>query len=273
MNLLGVDFEDWYHPELVQRNIPQKKYTPTVIDGIDKILDFLRKNETFATFFVVGELLEYKPELLDKISDNGHEIAFHTMNHTRLSTVGFKEKFDEELMVFSRLTNGKSKGFRAPTFSLNHDTSWAIDVLAKNSYEYDSSVVPAKTSLYGIPNASRNPYRISSQSIDKNDPDGPKKIAAANEMLRGMLFTLSLNANKTFQVSVIQGKNSQKSEGTWKLVGNKVEMIDLKRDGKPVPKAEQEKSKGVFVLDKAAKSMSMNLPGAPAGIKLVFTKK
>ena len=92
LNLLGIDFEDWYHPELIQRHIKTKKNNPTVINGIDKILDWLRKNETYATFFMVGELLELKPELMDKILEGGHEIAFHTMHHTRLDTPNFKEK-------------------------------------------------------------------------------------------------------------------------------------------------------------------------------------
>ena len=85
MNLLGIDFEEWYHPELIKKNIStEKKYEPSVINGIDKILDWLRKNETNATFFVVGELLEIMPELLDKIIENDHEISFHTMHHLSL---------------------------------------------------------------------------------------------------------------------------------------------------------------------------------------------
>ena len=58
MNLLGIDFEDWYHPELVQKYVKDKKHEPKMFKGIDKILDMLRKNDTLATFFVVGELLE-----------------------------------------------------------------------------------------------------------------------------------------------------------------------------------------------------------------------
>ena len=27
MNVLGIDFEDWYHPELVKRNIKDEKHT------------------------------------------------------------------------------------------------------------------------------------------------------------------------------------------------------------------------------------------------------
>ena len=171
MNLLGIDFEDWYHPELMKPYISGKDKNPTVINGIDKILDLLRKNETFATFFLVGELLLVKPELQDKILDEGHEIAFHTMYHTRLDSEGYKEKFLDEIKNFEKLTSGKSKGFRAPTFSLNDTSSWAIDILRECGYQYDSSVVPAKGKMYGLPNALTEPYRISSSSIENDDPD------------------------------------------------------------------------------------------------------
>ena len=170
MNILGIDFEDWYHPELIRKNITlDEKIEPSVIQGFDKILDWLRKNETLATFFVVGELLEFKPEIFDKIIENGHEIGFHTMHHTKLDNIGSKEKFTDEIKKFEQLTKKKSKGFRAPTFSLNQTTSWAIDVLQKNNYMYDSSVVPAKTDLYGLPNAKNYPYKISSNSLEEND--------------------------------------------------------------------------------------------------------
>ena len=172
MNLLGIDFEDWFHPELIQRHITTKNNKPTVVNGIDKILDWLRKNETFATFFMVGELLEFKPELLDKIVDGGHEIAFHTMYHTRLDSLNFREKFNEEIKKFDTMTSKKSKGFRAPSFSLNHTSSWAIDVLTENDYQYDSSIVPAKTRMYGIPNATTEPYKITSAALERNDPNG-----------------------------------------------------------------------------------------------------
>jgi len=171
LNLLGIDFEEWFHPELIQKNLSIKEKKFSVINGIDKILDWLQKRDTYATFFVVGELLEYKNELLDKILSNGHEIAFHTMYHNRLDSENFQQQFDLELKTFENLTNKKSKGFRAPSFSLNQETSWAIDILIKNGYEYDSSIVPAKTRLYGVPNAEKNPYLISSNRVEKNNPD------------------------------------------------------------------------------------------------------
>ena len=172
MNILGIDFEEWYHPELIKQNISKEKRNPSVINGIDKILDLLRKHETFATFFVVGELLEIQPDIFDKIIENDHEIGFHTMYHDRLDSPEYKEKFRDEIKKFAELTNHKSRGFRAPTFSLNNNSSWAIDILAENDYMYDSSVVPAKTSMYGLPGAQESPYKISSKNIEQHNSDG-----------------------------------------------------------------------------------------------------
>jgi polysaccharide deacetylase family protein (PEP-CTERM system associated) len=172
LNILGIDFEEWYHPELIKQNISKEKRNPSVINGIDKILDLLRKHETFATFFVVGELLEIRPDIFDKIIENDHEIGFHTMYHDRLDSPEYKEKFRDEIKKFAELTNHKSRGFRAPTFSLNNNSSWAIDILAENDYMYDSSVVPAKTSMYGLPGAQESPYKISSKNIKQHNSDG-----------------------------------------------------------------------------------------------------
>ena len=172
MNLLGIDFEDWYHPQLVQPYIKNVKREPQMYKGLDKIIELLRKTETKATFFVVGKLLEQNPEIFDKIIQNDHEIGFHTMNHDRIDTEKFKENFINEIETFSKLTNKKSKGFRAPTFSLNNSSSWIINSLEKSNYIYDSSIVPAKTNLYGMPNAEISPYRISSNSLEQHDEKG-----------------------------------------------------------------------------------------------------
>tara|TARA_B100000378_G_scaffold207522_1_gene170662 strand:+ start:1689 stop:2534 length:846 start_codon:yes stop_codon:yes gene_type:complete len=172
LNIIGIDFEDWYHPELIQKYVKDKKHEPIMFKGLEKILDMLRKNDTQATFFVVGELLENNPEIFDKIIENEHEIAFHTMHHTKIDSPNFKENFSSEIEKFSKLTNKKSRGFRAPTFSLNKTSSWIITSLAEYDYIYDSSVVPAKTDLYGIPNADTKPYRISSNSLEEDSSDG-----------------------------------------------------------------------------------------------------
>jgi polysaccharide deacetylase family protein (PEP-CTERM system associated) len=172
MNLLGIDFEEWFHPELIQKYITKKDNELSVVYGIDKILELLRTHDTYATFFMVGELLEAKPEMMDKILDGGHEIAFHTMYHNRLDSMKNKQEFVDELKKFSDLTSKKSKGFRAPSLSLNYSSAWAIDALVENGYQYDSSIMPAKTKLYGMPNAELKPYKITSKDLENNNHDG-----------------------------------------------------------------------------------------------------
>lgn len=213
MNLLGIDFEDWFHPQIIQNYLDNKKREPVIINGIDKILDLLRLHDTYATFFVVGELLEYKQELLDKILNAGHEIGFHTMRHTRLDSPNYKETFKQEIIQFANLTNKRSRGFRAPTFSLNYSSSWVIDVLHENDYLYDSSIMPVKTSMYGLSNAETQPYRISSSSLEKHDPKGKllefpllttkflgKKIPAAGGFyLRTLPMRITTNAIKNYE--------------------------------------------------------------------------
>ncbi len=240
MNILGIDFEDWYHPELIQKMISNKSNEPKVIHGIHKILELLRQRETKATFFVVGELLEFKPELLDLILENDHEIAFHTMKHTRIDSPNMKDEFDEEIKKFTKLTNGKSKGFRAPSFSLNSSSSWAIDVLEKNNYEYDSSVVPAKTNLYGIPDADKKPYKILSENLKNNSDDGKllefplmvtkflgKKIPAAGGFyLRTLPLRVIENAIKSYEKANIPGVFYIHS---WELTPEFMPKIELPR--------------------------------------------
>lgn len=219
MNILGIDFEDWFHPELIQKYISKENNEPRVVEGINKIIELLRKNETKATFFVVGELLEFKPELLDIILENEHEIAFHTMKHTRIDLPNRREQFQDEIKQFDKLTGGRSKGFRAPSFSLNNNSSWLIDVLEENNYEYDSSVVPVKTSMYGMPNAERKPYKISRNFLEGDSTVGKiiefpllvtkflgKKIPAGGGFyLRTLPLRVIENAIKSYEKEKIPG--------------------------------------------------------------------
>jgi polysaccharide deacetylase family protein (PEP-CTERM system associated) len=172
MNILGIDFEEWYHPELIKNHVKNNQKIPKIFKGIDIILDLLNKHNISATFFVVGEILQHDPGLIDKIISNDHEIAFHTMHHDRIDSLNFSNKFDDELKEFQKLTNDKSKGFRAPTFSLNEKSSFVIKMLEKYNYIYDSSIMPAKTSMYGNPNADKKPYKITSENLENNSENG-----------------------------------------------------------------------------------------------------
>ena len=36
LNILGIDFEDWYHPQLVQPFVKNLEHDPKIINGIKK---------------------------------------------------------------------------------------------------------------------------------------------------------------------------------------------------------------------------------------------
>ena len=240
MNLLGIDFEDWYHPQLVAPFVSEKQKIPTMFKGLDKILDLLRKNDSKATFFLVGEILKDNPEIFDKILSEGHEIGFHTMKHSRLDSPNFRPIFKQELEEFKKLTSGKSIGFRAPTFSLNETSSWAIDELVNGGYKYDSSVIPAKTSMYGLPSAEKSPYRITASSLDKNDSHGvliefPLLVtkflgktlpAAGGFYLRSLPLKIIKNAIKSYQQKEIPASFYIHS---WELTPEYMPKIKLPR--------------------------------------------
>ena len=160
------------------------------------------------------------------------------MYHTRIDSPGFKQSFPKEIAKFSELTNKKSKGFRAPTFSLNETSSWIIDSLSKFDYVYDSSVVPAKTDLYGLPNAQHGPYRISSDSLENDIVDGKliefpllvtkflgKKVPAAGGFyLRTLPMRVIKNAIRQYEKQEIPASFYIHS---WELTPEHMPKIEL----------------------------------------------
>jgi peptidoglycan-N-acetylglucosamine deacetylase len=53
-------------------------------DSTDAILDILRREKVFATFFVIGRYAAQHPTLLRRVHDEGHLIGNHTFDHSRL---------------------------------------------------------------------------------------------------------------------------------------------------------------------------------------------
>jgi hypothetical protein len=160
------------------------------------------------------------------------------MYHTRIDSPDFKQSFPKEIAKFSELTNKKSKGFRAPTFSLNETSSWIIDSLSKFDYIYDSSVVPAKTDLYGLPNAQHGPYRISSDLLENDSIDskliefpllvtkflGKKIPAAGGFYLRTLPMRVIKNAIRQYEK---QGIPASFYIHSWELTPEHMPKIEL----------------------------------------------
>jgi polysaccharide deacetylase family protein (PEP-CTERM system associated) len=165
-----VDLEEWYHPEYVRGKASDNKQE-RLKTSVDKTLRLLDEHDVAATFFVVGELLEKHPEIVEKIGEKGHEIAFHGYSHEPLWKLD-AERLRSETMKFGSLIKERCIGFRAPSFSLSNETRWALKVLDEAGYMYDSSIFPTRTPLYGVFGAPTKPYKISHEDVAKEDENG-----------------------------------------------------------------------------------------------------
>ena len=67
------------------------------------ILDALKKHQTPATFFVVGNYLETSPDLVKRMAKEGHTVANHTYHHPDMSQISTREEFQEELAAVEEL--------------------------------------------------------------------------------------------------------------------------------------------------------------------------
>ena len=157
-----VDLEEWFHgPRALGRHV--RSEPEQVVDATRPILDLIRRHRTHATFFVVGEVADRHPEIVEAIAREGHELACHGVTHRTLPELG-AEGFRDELKRFRAIIEGAAgsrvplAGFRAPVFSLDAGTAWAVPILTEFGYRYDSSVVPVRTPLYGAPRAPQQPY-------------------------------------------------------------------------------------------------------------------
>jgi len=176
LHALSIDLEEWYHSELVRKAVPRAARRSQIEEATRPILNLLDEAKVKATFFVVGEVAREHPHLIREIASKGHEIGCHGMTHRPLWEMDEGE-LSRELEEFARLMEGvlghcPVTGFRAPTFSLDHRTRWAVDVLASFGYRYDASVFPMRTPLYGVPDAPARPYRLSSTDVASEDPEG-----------------------------------------------------------------------------------------------------
>jgi len=136
------------------------------------LLDLFRKYRAKATFFVLGDVALKFPELVEKIVAEGHEIGCHGFSHRHLEDLGvavFDKEIHETTELLEKICGLPISSFRAPLFSLTKSTSWALKIIKKHGYMFDSSIFPTYHPFYGIPNEPRQPHAISLSENNMED--------------------------------------------------------------------------------------------------------
>jgi len=146
--ILTFDLEFWYNSKFLEKHLiieNEDNDNDYIKESIESLIDLLKRYNQKATFFVLGKVAKKYPEIIKKIYEADHEIASHGYSHTILEKLG-PDKFEQEILktnkIIEEIINQKIIGFRAPNFSINKKTKWALKTLKKHNFQYDSSIHP-----------------------------------------------------------------------------------------------------------------------------------
>ena len=91
------DYNAFYVGDEAQKNIYLTFDAGYENGYTESILDTLKKHNVNATFFLVGNYLETKPDLVKRMADEGHIVGNHTYSHPDMSKISTAEAFADEL--------------------------------------------------------------------------------------------------------------------------------------------------------------------------------
>lgn len=183
-----VDIEDWYHiPSVCGSQFSVYKDVDDFFENWNerydylteptkRVLNLLDQYKIKATFFVVADVAEHYPGLIESIVDEGHEIACHGLHHEckidsqtkkpRFTKDEFESRTKEAKNILEKISGQKVIGYRSPNALIG---GWMIDSLENIGFLYDSSV--CVNSLYNktdsqLNSVSTHPYYPQFQGLE-----------------------------------------------------------------------------------------------------------
>tara|TARA_Y100001978_G_scaffold201070_1_gene218622 strand:+ start:243 stop:1103 length:861 start_codon:yes stop_codon:yes gene_type:complete len=144
---LSIDFEDFNHDLKrslglwesgpLNKDFLWEKYN--IINNIFK--NSCTKEGRSGTFFCTGIIASKEPELIKKISSDGHEIACHYNYHDVMkgqSEYEIEKNLSEAKNALEEASGKSVYGFRAPMFSIDKNNPYQYKIVEK-LFTYDSS--------------------------------------------------------------------------------------------------------------------------------------
>jgi len=151
------------------------------------LLELLNRFNVKATIFVIADMLDHYPKVIDLLKNAEHEIACHGLSHEvpihtkTKKIIQDPEKWEQELIdakgKIENIFSTEVIGYRAPGA---YFAGWMVPLLVKNGFKYDSSIAynsffnKTNIKLNGIPS---NPYWIDEKTL------GHKKAESGNALL------------------------------------------------------------------------------------------
>lgn len=133
MVLLSFDIEEFDMPLEYKGEISFEKQISISQNGLERILDILKKYNAKATFFSTVVFAEKSKHLIERLLKEGHELASHTWFHSKFEEKHLKESRDKLEELFSTQVTG----LRMPRMMPVDEKE-----VEKAGYLYNSSINP-----------------------------------------------------------------------------------------------------------------------------------
>jgi peptidoglycan/xylan/chitin deacetylase (PgdA/CDA1 family) len=190
---LSIDVEDWYHTPLIAgssfskyKNVDeffanwQGRYD-YITNATLQILSILEKYSIRATFFVVADIVDRYPKIVEALRNSNHEIGCHGLHHNCAIDSKTKERLLPKEIWRNNLSLAKKTleerfereiyGYRAPGA---YFAGWMVPILEELSFKYDSSI--SVNSFYNktdmkLERISCSPYWLNKNDLSNNNAD------------------------------------------------------------------------------------------------------
>lgn len=130
---LSFDIEEFDFPLERGKEIDIETQFSVSMEGLDKIITLLDRQEIKATFYVTANFAKQYPDVIVELSAKGHEIASHDYYHS-LDSKKYPLKSKLEL---EKIISKKVFGYRSARLA-----SVSLEELESSGYLYDSSINP-----------------------------------------------------------------------------------------------------------------------------------
>jgi polysaccharide deacetylase family protein (PEP-CTERM system associated) len=161
-NVFTVDLEEWFHVCGVGGALAPANWDrlPARVEQTTRtLLDLLDAIQVRATFFVVGWVGDRYPRLVETVLAAGHEIGSHGYDHARVYDLGpnrFRRDLRASIRALAAAGAARVTMFRAPEWSINDRSFWALQILVEEGVSVDASIAPIR--LVGAVTNPRHPH-------------------------------------------------------------------------------------------------------------------
>ena len=208
MIYLSFDIEEFDMPKEYDYDIAFERQIAISRKGLTAILDLLKKHQMRATFFSTVVFAQQVPDLINRLIEEGHELASHTYYHS---------DFENEHLKRSKEALEQQFGVTVEGLRMPRMLEVSAEEVKKAGYRYNSSVNP--TFLPGRYNKLHVPKRLFNEN-------GLWQIPTAVSWFRFPLFWLSFH-NLPLWLYRFLLKRSVKSIGYAALYFHPWEFTDL----------------------------------------------